>query len=420
MYNNYSTKAYNLHVINTDKFKTITIKINFKKLITKEDITYRNLLGKVLLSSTKKYKTKQEIDKQTEELYGLGLGYSTNLSGNYIISSFNCNFLNEKYTEENMNKESLEFLFDIIFNPNIENNEFEYFALAKRLVSDEIDSLKDNTKRYALQRLFETLGNNTPLAYNAIGYNDDLEKITNQDLYEYYKKMLKSDLIDIFIIGNVDDQKLIQLFNEQFNINTIKKPGTSHFLEHNKINKKITKISETMPIEQTNLNIGFKLKGLTDFERQYVLYAYCFILGGSPNSKLFKTVREQNSLCYSISASHKAIYNILYITVGTNKEDVKKCINLIKKELNKMTKGDFSIQDLEAAKITYTNSLKDIEDYQGSILRMYESNIYFNYDLIDKRLEEIKKVTKEDIINLSKKIFMDSIFILEGENNGKN
>ena len=104
MYSNYSTKAYNLHIINTDKFKTITIKINFKKLLAKEDVTYRNLLGKVLLSSTKEYPTKQELDKQTEELYGLGLGYSSSLSGNYIISSFNCNFLNEKYTEEDMIK----------------------------------------------------------------------------------------------------------------------------------------------------------------------------------------------------------------------------------------------------------------------------------------------------------------------------
>lgn len=51
---------------------------------------------------------------------------------------------------------------------------------------------------------------------------------------------------------------------------------------------------------------------------------------------------------------------------------------------------------------------------------MYESNIYFNYDLIEDRCEKIKNVTKDDIINLSKKIFMDSIFILEGESNEEN
>ena len=420
MYSNCSNKAYNLHIIRTDKFKTVSVRINFKKLLEKKDITYRNLLGKILLNSNNTYKTKRDLDIETENLYGIGIGCSNSLMGNYIVTSFNSNFLNEKYTEENMNKTSIEFLLSLIFDPNIEDNKFKDFDLAKRLVTDEIDSLKDNTKRYSLQRLFETLGKNTTLEYNSVGYKEDLEKITNEDLYDYYRKMLKSNLIDIFIIGNVNDQEIVEIFNNKFNINTVKKPGIAHFLEHSKINKKVKKVIEVMPIEQTNLNIGFKLKDLTDFERQYVLYAYCFILGGGPNSKLFRTVREKNSLCYTISATHKAIYNILYISVGTNKSDVKKCISLIKKEVNKMSKGDFDDNDLEAAKITYINSLKDIEDYQGSILRMYESNIYFNYDLIEDRCEKIKNVTKDDIINLSKKIFMDSIFILEGESNEEN
>lgn len=51
---------------------------------------------------------------------------------------------------------------------------------------------------------------------------------------------------------------------------------------------------------------------------------------------------------------------------------------------------------------------------------MYESNVYFNYDLLDERIENISKVTKEDIINLHKKINMDTIFILEGEKDEKN
>ena len=203
MYNDYSNKAYNLNIINTNKFKTITIKINFKKLINKEDITYRNLLGKVLLNSTKTYQNRKDIEIATEELYGLNVSYNSSLMGNYIVSSFNLIFLNEKYTEEGMNEKSIKFLLDIIFNPNIENNEFKYFDLSKRLVLYEIDSLKDNPNKYSLQKLFETMGKNTPLEYNSIGYKEDLDKITNESLIDYYRKMLKSDLVDIFIIGEL-------------------------------------------------------------------------------------------------------------------------------------------------------------------------------------------------------------------------
>ncbi len=420
MYNNYLNKAYNLHIINTDKFKTISIKINFKKRLVKEDITYRNLLGKILLSSTAKFPTKKDMEIQTEDLYGVSVNYTSSLMGNYIVSSFNSSFLNEKYTEEKMNEKTISFLLEIIFNPNIENEKFKYFSLGKRLVLDEIDSLKDNVKKYSLQRLLEILGKGTPLQYNSIGYKDDLDKITNEQLVKYYQKMLKSDIVDIFIIGDFDNNEIVRMFNDKFNINTIKKPSGSHFIEHEKIKKTVKKEKEIMGVEQTNLNIGFKLKDLTDFERQYVLYIYCFILGGGPNSKLFKTVREDNSLCYGINATHKAIYNIIYITVGTNKNDVKKCLSLIKKELNKMSKGDFNDHDIEAAKTTYINSLKDIEDYQNGILKMYESHEYFKYDCLDERCKKIQKVTKKDLIDLQRKIHMDTIFTLEGDLNEEN
>ena len=119
MYINYSNKAYNLHIIKTDKFKTISVRINFKKLLEKKDITYRNLLGKILLNSNNTYKTKRDLDIETENLYGIGIGCSNSLMGNYIVTSFNANFLNEKYTEEDMNKKSIEFLLSLLFNPNI-------------------------------------------------------------------------------------------------------------------------------------------------------------------------------------------------------------------------------------------------------------------------------------------------------------
>ena len=59
---------------------------------------------------------------------------------------------------------------------------------------------------------------------------------------------------------------------------------------------------------------NYKLDGLTDFERNYVLPIYGYILGGGPDSRLFKTVREKHSLCYTVSSS---ILDSLYrATIG--------------------------------------------------------------------------------------------------------
>ena len=70
-YERIKTIAYNMHIINTNKFKTIKIKISFKRKITKEDITYRNMLVNLLMESTKKYPTARLIEIESENIRGI-------------------------------------------------------------------------------------------------------------------------------------------------------------------------------------------------------------------------------------------------------------------------------------------------------------------------------------------------------------
>ena len=84
--------AYNLHLIKTKKFKKNCIKINFKNLVKKEDITYRNMLINVLLESSKNYPTRRLLDIRSEELYGVSVNSNTTISGNYNVISFTLTF----------------------------------------------------------------------------------------------------------------------------------------------------------------------------------------------------------------------------------------------------------------------------------------------------------------------------------------
>ena len=169
-----------------------------------------------------------------------------------------------------------------------------------------------------------------------------------------------------------------------------------------------------MEIEQSKLYIGCKLDKLTPFEQKYVMNIYSFILGGSPNSRLFMNLREKNSLCYSVNSTYQPVFNLLIIRAGINASDFKKSVTLIKQELKNITQGKFDEKEIEAGKITYKNTFKEVEDSAFSILNAYTSCEYLGYDPIEKRIKEIDKVTKEDIIKVSKKIHVDTIFLLEG------
>ena len=411
-YKKITNKNYNLHIINTDKFKTINVMVNFKRKIKKDEITIRNLLNDLLINTSKKYKTSRDIEIETEELYDLGVSSNPHKSGNYHIISFKETFLNEKYTEVGMNEKSIEFLLELIFNANINDNKFdkEYFEIIKRTVEDDIKSLKDNTKKYSLTRLYEEMDKG-PLSYRTCGYLEDVDKITEANLYDYYKTVIENDKIDIFIIGNLSDT-YEQLFNKYIPDTIRIEDNISHYLDLEVAEEKVKK--ETIKTNQSKLSIGLKIKDITDFELKYVINLYSLILGGSSNSKLFKVVREENSLCYYISSSVSVISKIITIIAGINASDYDETIKLIKEEIDKLKNGNITEQDIEEAKKIYISGCKEVYDSPNLIINNYLSHEYADLDIVSDRIKKIEKVTKEDIIRLANKVVIDTIFLLEG------
>jgi predicted Zn-dependent peptidase len=415
-YTKYEMGPYNLHVIKTDKFKTITVKVNFKRKLVKEEITYRNLLNDLLVESSKKYPTRRLLEIQTEELYDLRVSGRSHISGNYSIISFGSNFLHEEHTEKGMIDKSISFLCDLIFDPKIENNQFdkESFEVAKNALRDEIESYKDNPKNYSLVKMLEAMDEKSSISYQPCGYLKDLEQIDEKKLYDYYETVMRSDLLDIFIIGNVDNDFIKKIITERVKVNTLKKPGISHFIEHDKFRKNPKIAKEIKDINQSRLVLGCKLDNLDEFERKYVSIIYSFILGGGPDSKLFKAVREKNSLCYSISSGVRVVSNILIVDAGIDKKAYDKAVKLIKKELKDIEKGMLDDSDIDKAKATYYNSCKEILDSPGDIINTYVSHEYLKTDLLENRMEQINLITKDMIVKFAKKIHLDTIFLLEG------
>lgn len=415
-YTKYKNGAYNIHLIKTDRFKTISIRINFKRKVNKEEITKRNLLTRVLLESSEFYKTNRLIEIEIEKLYGLMLRSSASISGNYSIMSFESSFLNEEYTEKHKTEKSLEFILQFIFNPDIEKKGFEEknFNLCKEALKEEIECLKENPEKYGMHKMLEAMDEDAPYAINADGSLENLKNITKENLYEYYKEVIKSDLIDIFIIGDFNEQEIKKIIKNKFKINTLKKPTQSHYIKHKKIRLRAQVKKQKQDLEQSKLYLGCKLDNLTDFERKYVMNIYSFILGGSPNSKLFMNLREKNSLCYSVNSTYQPVFNLLIIKAGIDSENYKKSVDLIKDEMKNMEKGKFTEDDIKAGIITYKNTFKEVEDSAFSIINSYASCEYLGYDPIKTRIKEIEKVNKEAIVKVAKKIHLDTIFMLEG------
>lgn len=412
--------SYNLHIIKATKFKTITVEVNFRRKLKKEEITIRNLLKSILLYTTKDFKTEQELIRETENLYDLKLVSSNMRIGNDSNLSFKVRFLNEKYTEKSMNEYSISFLMDVLFNPNVENDKFIAGDLkkCKSKLEKSIQKLSDNKLKYALIKLLEST-KDMPYSYNSFGYIEDLEKITPNDLYKYYQSVLANDFVDVFVVGDIETNEIKELFKKYFKINTFKKYKKDILIDELTPRKRIKKITEEYEANQSQLTILCTMNHLTDFERKYVLLVYNEMLGGSSNSLLLDTVREKNSYAYYINSNQKAYDNILMIYSGIENGNSENVLKLIKKTLQDVSKGKFSDEVFNNSKETIIASIKASTDSPSGIINTYYARMLVNSDDFEKRIENIKKVTKEDIMAVSKKISMHTLYLLEGKKEGE-
>ena len=414
-YSKYHMNNYRIHIIKTDKFKTVLMKINFKRKIEEHEITIRRLLSYVLLNSSKNYQTERELNIKIEDLYNTGINSTVTRSGKYSILSFMINMLNEKYTEENMLENSIAFLKELIFNPNVDNGAFNQksFDLMKQALKEEIESFKDNPKTYSKKRLYQETAPDTIISYNYRGNLEDLEEITPESLYDYYKSVIENDILDIFIIGEVEEEQIKTIISNAIPNFEREAVSEKHYLDYLPP-KEENEVEEVGDYNQSNLAISLRFDKLTDFESQYVLQIFNFIFGGGSESKLFKEVREKNSLCYSIGASSLLLDRLIVVSAGIEAKSSKLAINLIKQCLQDMKDGKFATDDIKKAKTTYINGCKEMMDSPQFIINNYISKEYLGLDLIEDKMKKIKKVTKKMVVELACKIEIDTIYLLKG------
>ena len=411
--------SYNLHFIKTDIFKTITMKVIFHTPIIKEDITKRNILSDILLQSTKEYKTRRDLTIKSEDLYAADIYTSNQRVGNYIMTSFILQTLNDKYTEENNFEESIKFLHEIIFNPDVEEERFkeDKLELLKSNATLALNSIKEDATNYSLIRMSEAYDKTSPISYRMTGYLEDLDKITEENLYEYYERMLDNDYVDIFILGDINEKELLPIIKKYFKFKKVKKRKASYYLPNKKPRKRRLFAKETTKNSQSKLAIACPMTKMTDYEKNYSLLLANIILGGTGDSKLFKEVREENSLCYTIRSNYNRLDNLMVINAGIDNVNFDKAVELITKNVQDMKKGKFTDSDINVAKEFYKTSAESLMESPSRIINEVLTEEILGVEPLSERVRKIEKVTKKDIMRACKKINMDTVFLLEGGNN---
>ena len=408
-------KNVKLTLIPESKFKTNLISVYIQRKLDRNEVTKNALLPGILKSGCNKYKTLGQLTNREEELYGSYLHAGASKRGESQVLGFSILSVNEKYLDEKILGQCIEFLNEIINNPLVIDGGFneEYLNIEKEILKDSIMSIINDKGNYAMKRTNEIMFEGEPYSINGKGYIEDLDTIDRVGLYEHYKEVLKTSPIEIMIEGEFEESEVVELIKEKFQFdrgNIIDIPKEEYYKEVDKVKE----VKETMDIAQGKLVMGYRCNvDYLDEEKYYSLLLGSRILGGGADSKLFINVREKESLCYTIYSTIQKSKSTMMVCSGIEAQNYEKTVNLVKEQVQKLKDGDITESEISNAKIAFINSLNSLNDEIGRISDFYFSqSISKNKSDLDQIKNMINKSTKEDIVEAVKNIELDTIYFL--------
>ncbi|WP_207645392.1 EF-P 5-aminopentanol modification-associated protein YfmF [Fusibacter sp. 3D3] len=412
------TEGVTLHIIQSEKFKTILAGIYFKRPLLPVEASYNALLSRIMDHATKTLPSLRAINNELEYLYGSVIVVDTHKYGNNQTIQFKMSFPNEKYLDEvDFYEKPLKILTDIFFDPLIEQGGFkqEIFDQAQATLISEIEMRKDDKMDWAISNCLETMFQDEPYKIHELGTVEWVKAITPQSLYEHLQFLLKEAEIDIIINGDVDDESIVPIVKKWFRLER-----TSYTPVPRTSNKKEVKAvkyhEEKMQVTQGRLVMGYHYEIEYDDPRYVALFLASAVLGGGGGSKLFIRVREKESLCYTIFARSDKFKSVMLIYAGIDPDNYDKTLALIKEEVKLLQEGDFTEADLAKAKEVIIASFLSISDYQNSFINYYYAQVQFGLPMdIEKKIESIENATKSEVIAASKLLQLDTIAFVTKE-----
>lgn len=392
--------------IETKKFKTNVYALYLTIPLTKENVTYNALIPTVLKRGCEKYNNQLEISKKLEEMYDATFGIGIAKVGNNEVLKFYIESLNNNYlpNNEDLSKTSIEMLINIVMKPYLINGKFDedYVSQEKENLKKVIESRKDNKDTYATNRLLEEMFKEEPYGLYKFGNIEEIDNITSEKLYEKYKELIKNAEKHLYIVGSVENLNI-----QEYHIDEEEIKITKEFPIKEKLEEKIVK--EQMDITQGKLVIGLN----TPNKNREIIALYNTILGKGANSKLFLNVREKEGLAYSAGSTYLKRNNAIIISTGIEVSKYNKAVEVIKKQLKDMQEGNITEKEIKDAKQFINAGLNLInESSENMIEYTFDKELYNEEIDIEKYRKSIEKITKEDIVEIAKKINIDTIYFL--------
>lgn len=303
---------------------------------------------------------------------------------------------------------AFELLTDITFNSSFPEKQIER---ERQVILEEMSMYYDAPDDAIQDEFDQVIFNDHPLGMNILGNKEVLKSFKKNDFNAFLQKHMDTKRIVFCSVGNVSFKKVVKTAEKWLKE-----------LPHMTSSEKRTLFQGYTPlrkvqkrnISQSHFAIGRTAYPLGDPNR-LPFFMLCNILGGpGMNSRLNMALREKHGFVYSIDVTYTPYSDtgLFAIFFATEKKQLKKSINLVRKELDNLMQKPLGIRQLQGAKEQLMGQLAMAEENNLSLMLMMGKSILDleKIDTLDNIFDQIKDVSAGQLLDIAKDMFPEDKF----------
>ncbi|MBF0818111.1 EF-P 5-aminopentanol modification-associated protein YfmF [Streptococcus acidominimus] len=406
-----------LHFIPAEKFTTNQVLVRFAAPMDTETVAGRVLVSNILDTANQAYPTSRLFHQRLADLYGAQFSTSVSKRGKVHILEIKMSYIKSNYLPDgtDLTLSLLDFLYASLFQPLRIKNGFEptLFEIEKTNLVNYLDAEVEDHFYHADVELAALFFEDEHLKVPRIGKRDLVERETAQTVYKTLQNMLHLDRIDIFVSGEVDQEMVSKRLKEfRFSYRNPKLEFTYQPPFSNIIKEKM----ERKEAAQSILELAYHVQVLYNDVNHIPLLVFNGLFGAFSHSKLFTNVREKEGLAYTIGSQLNIFSGLLKVYAGIDKENRRKSMRLISKQLLDIKRGYFTEEELERAKTMLIHSATLSQDKQGQLIEHAYNKVIFGDDQLElvEWMNAVNKVSRDDVIRVAQLVRLQAVYFMEG------
>lgn len=405
-----------LRGVRDDRFRQACLSVQLAAPMAGETAAENALIPAVLLRGTRRDPDLRAMTRHLDDLYGASVSTVVRRLGDYQTVGLYCALTDSRYAlpGDRILEPMIDFLREILRESPTEKGGFlpDFVEGERRNLISLLDSERNDKRAYAMSRLIRTVGAKDSFGVPRLGTREALEKIRPAGLYRRWENLLQTAPAEIFYAGSAPLAEVAEMLRPLLPA----EPRTPLPPQTDLTPAPGQDIVQTMDVTQGQLCLAF-VTPITLRDSQFAaMQLLNAILGAGLTSKLFTRLREELSLCYSVSSGYYSAKGILTVYAGIDPENEPRAREEILAQLEDCKNARFTPQEIQSGKEALCSGLRAVADSPSALEGYYLPGALTGLRWTpEEYAAAVRAVTAEDLTRAARTLRYHSSVFLKGE-----